>query len=414
MYFPVIYTEFVMFITLVVFFLILSVLVLIHEFGHFIAAKKFGIRVEEFGFGLPPRVWGKKIGETIYSINWLPIGGFVRLFGEESEEDGGVKIKNIDRAFYARPLLQRTIVIVAGVVMNFILAVFIISFLYTQGVPIDTRRVHIEMVEKDSPAELGGLKRYDVLLEFNKIKLLDREEFIKKTNDHLGEEVTLTVLRGANLEHYQQLDEACPSCEVLNITLVPRKDPPEKYLPPLNENSNFTVIKKTVRKLLNIKEPEVSKPLKEGPIGVVISQSETITYSPLRAPFVGLFESVTRSLELGKGIAVTIWKLISLQPVSKDIAGPIGIAQFTGMAITLGKKAVLELLGLLSLNLAIVNILPFPALDGGRLLFILIEGISGKRVKLTWERYIHQIGMVILLTLIVLVTVNDLMRIISQ
>jgi len=403
-----------MFITLVVFFLILSVLVLIHEFGHFIAAKKFGIRVEEFGFGLPPRVWGKKIGETIYSINWLPIGGFVRLFGEESEEDGGVKIKNIDRAFYARPLLQRTIVIVAGVVMNFILAVFIISFLYTQGVPIDTRRVHIEMVEKDSPAELGGLKRYDVLLEFNKIKLLDREEFIKKTNDHLGEEVTLTVLRGANLEHYQQLDEACPSCEVLNITLVPRKDPPEKYLPPLNENSNFTVIKKTVRKLLNIKEPEVSKPLKEGPIGVVISQSETITYSPLRAPFVGLFESVTRSLELGKGIAVTIWKLISLQPVSKDIAGPIGIAQFTGMAITLGKKAVLELLGLLSLNLAIVNILPFPALDGGRLLFILIEGISGKRVKLTWERYIHQIGMVILLTLIVLVTVNDLMRIISQ
>jgi len=123
--------------TVLVFLLILSILVLIHELGHFVAAKKLGIKVEEFGFGLPPRIWGVKKGETTYSVNWLPIGGFVKLFGEEGEDgDGEViqnsKLKNDNRAFYGRPIWQRVVVLTAGVVMNFLLGVFILSFLFTK------------------------------------------------------------------------------------------------------------------------------------------------------------------------------------------------------------------------------------------------------------------------------------------
>src|SRR3990167_9711363 len=148
-----------MLITILVFIIILSVLVLIHELGHFFVAKKFGIKVEEFGFGFPPRVWGKRIGETLYSINALPIGGFVKLYGEDEAGGGKIQIKNqksnlkdINRAFFAKPIYQRVIVVVAGVTMNFLLAFAIITYLLTfEGVPTDGGDVLITDVAKNSP-----------------------------------------------------------------------------------------------------------------------------------------------------------------------------------------------------------------------------------------------------------------------
>jgi len=383
-----------MLVTLLVFLLILSVLVMIHELGHFVVAKKLGILVEEFGFGLPPRIWGKKIGETTYSINWLPIGGFVKLYGEDQEESGTKDKKSLQfavrssqlekRAFYSRPVWQRILVLVAGVVMNFLLGIVIISYLFTQGVMVPTDRVHVEKIVSGSPADTAGLLEKDVIIKLKvksekfqpqadrpldekieEVEIKSSDDLINTTKEHLGEEIILIVERNG---------------KELEFILTPRKDyPPD-----------------------------------EGPMGVTISTYEEKRYSIWQAPIQGTKEALILSWELVKGIGITLWKLVSFQPVSKDVAGPIGIAQITGEAVKFGNNAVLELLGLLSLNLAIVNILPFPALDGGRLLFVLIEGATGRRLKATWERYVHQIGMAILLALILLVTINDLIRIFGK
>jgi len=376
-----------MLLTFIVFLIILSILVLVHELGHFLVAKKLGIKVEEFGFGLPPRLWGIKKGETVYSLNSMPIGGFVKLYGEEGEEERNSKseIRNPklkNRAFYARPVWQRSLVLVAGVAMNFILGIFVVSFLFTQGVMVPTDRVHIEKVVAGSPAEQVGLKEKDVIKKVksqkSKVKIGKPQDApveeleIKKgdqltnfTKEHLGEEIVLTIIRDGIEQE---------------IVVIPRQEYPSD----------------------------------QGPIGIVISNYEEKKYSLLQAPIFGTKEAFVLSWELAKGIGTTLWKLISFQPVAKDVAGPVGIAQMAGQAVKFGNLAVLELLGLLSLNLAIINILPFPALDGGRLLFVVIEGVTGKKVRANWERYVHQIGMIILLTLMVLVTLNDLVRIFSK
>src|SRR3990167_7419051 len=359
-----------MLLTLIVFLLILSVLVTVHELGHFLIAKKFGIFVEEFGFGLPPRMFGIKRGETLYSVNWLPIGGFVKLYGEEGDYPGAKKLKiPQSRAFYARPVSQRVMVIAAGVVMNFVLALTVITYIFTQGVMVPTDRVHVEKIVENSPAETAGLKSGDIIktmiAEGVEKDIKSGDDLIKTTSANLGKEITLIIERQSREQE---------------IAIIPRKD----------------------------------YPLDQGPMGVVISVFEEKKYSIEEAPIAGLKQSLVLSWELVKGIGLTVWKLATFQSVAKDVAGPIGIAQMTGEAIRFGRNAVLEMLGLLSLNLAIVNILPFPALDGGRLLFVVIEGITGKRIKTNLERYVHQIGMAILLFLIILVTINDLIRIFSR
>ena len=377
--------------TLFVFIFVISILVLVHELGHFLAAKKFGIKVEEFGIGLPPKLVGIQRGETMYSINALPIGGFVKLFGEDGEEKNSKtpKLQNskLKRAFFARPIWQRAVVLLAGVLMNFLLAVAVLSFLFTQGVFVPTDRVTIEKVEEASPAEEAGLRKGDVIrklkikneklktqIKNEKMKVEEIKEgveiksaeiLIETTKKHLGEEIELLIVRGE---------------EELTVKIVPRKEYPEN----------------------------------QGPMGIAISDFEEKTYPWYKAPFWGIYEAFKLSGVLVKGIGRTLWRLITFQPVKEEVAGPVGIAQLTGKAVKFGKMAVLELLGLLSLNLAVINILPFPALDGGRLLFIGIEATTGKKIRAKWERIAHQIGMTILLALILLVTVNDVLRILRK
>lgn len=367
-----------MLLTAVIFFLILSVLILVHELGHFLTAKKLGIKVEEFGFGLPPRIFGVKKGETLYSLNWLPIGGFVKLFGEEGETDlGGKNPKSPEaknRAFYARPVWQRALVLVAGVSMNFILALVVLTYLFTQGVMVPTDRVHIQKVIENSPAAAVGLKENDIIKSMKiknakgideTVEIKNADTLSKTTKDHLGEQILLTVVR---------------STTTMEFVVTPRKDFPKD----------------------------------QGPMGIIISNYEEKKYTLLEAPILGMKEAFGLSFDLLKGITKTVWKMVTFQSVQKDVAGPLGIAQMTGEAVKSGEAAVLELLGLLSLNLAIVNILPFPALDGGRLLFVVIEGITGKKVKTKYERTLHQIGMIVLLSLMLLVTLNDILRLFTK
>ena len=364
-----------MIITVLVFLLILSVLVLIHEAGHFFVAKKLGIKVEEFGFGLPPRIFGIKKGETIYSVNLLPIGGFVKLFGEDEAGSGKItntklqipKDKDRERAFFARPVWQRALVVVAGVVMNFVLATVIITYFFgVAGVQTPGDKVIVSQIVKNSPADRGGLRSGDIIETINGIKITNPKQLVSVTKSYLGEKLSLHVQK--------------ESGEEKDITVVPRKNYPSN----------------------------------EGPMGISISSNIITKKYPLyQAPFVGLLEAFKQSWLIISGLGMVFYQLLFHAQIPRGVAGPVGIAQLTGQFIQYGPQAVLSLVSLLSLNLAILNILPIPALDGGRLFFIFIEGVTGRKVPQRFEAYAHAIGMAILLALIAFITLSDIIRLIS-
>lgn len=364
-----------MILTAITFLVILTVLVLIHELGHFTIAKLIGVKVEEFGMGLPPRIWGKKIGETIYSINWLPIGGFVRLAGED--QDFSIQKDSVKRTakqfFWARSKKERSAILIAGVFMNFALAVAITAGLLVTGVKEPSGSVHIEKVMQGSPAEAAGLQAGDVI---NSIMSSQRDEYISRghvemtpkmvieyVSSNAGTEININVARGQ---------------EIIEVTLVPRINPPPG----------------------------------EGAMGVAISDLELRKYSLAEAPGKSLVINLTRARDMLNSLGETVWKLLTLQKLTADVAGPIGIAQVTGQAVKFGWQAVFEFASILSLNLAVLNILPIPALDGGRLLFVFIEKAIGRKVRPAFEKSTHQIGMIILLALIFLVSINDILRLV--
>src|SRR3989338_10684278 len=215
-----------MILTIIVFLLILTVLVLIHEAGHFFVAKKLGIKVEEFGFGLPPRAFGIKKGETTYSINWLPIGGFVKLYGEDQAGAGKItnqksqitNHKDINRAFFSRPVWQRALVVGAGVVMNFLLAVLILTYFFgISGVQSPGNKVFVTDVVKDSPAQKAGLKTGDQIVSINDEKITSPSQLVSITKQHLGEKITLKVSRESKSQR--------------NVEVIPRKNYPSDQGP---------------------------------------------------------------------------------------------------------------------------------------------------------------------------------------
>lgn len=358
--------------TALVFILVLSILVLVHELGHFMVAKLFGIKVEEFGFGFPPRLFGFKKGETIYSINALPFGGFVKLYGED--EAGGGKIRNskfeiqnkdIKRAFFAKNAWQRFLVVIAGVVMNFILAVILISYLFAAvGVAVPAKNIKVVEILKNSPAFEAGIKADDKILSFNHVKIDSVEGFILKTKANLGKPIVLELARGE---------------KTFSIILTPRQ--------------NYTAT--------------------EGPIGVGISNVEIKKYVWYEAPVLGTKEAFSYSWLILNSFGKMIFEFALHGTKPSGVAGPIGVVQLTGHAVKVGLNAVIWFVALLSLNLAVINVLPIPALDGGRLLFIVIEIVARKKVHPKYEAYAHAIGFAILIILIILVTAQDIIRLVS-
>ncbi|OGK18319.1 hypothetical protein A3G67_03425 [Candidatus Roizmanbacteria bacterium RIFCSPLOWO2_12_FULL_40_12] len=353
---------------ILVFIIILAVLVLIHELGHFLAAKRNGVLVEEFGFGFPPRLFGIKKGETIYSINLIPFGGFVKLYGEEyhEEKDPGKTLR--DRAFIYKKPWQKAEIIVAGIVGNFLLAWVLISFLFTQGVPTPTNKVIIDNVQRGSPAYVAGIQVGDQITKVkttnDSFTISSSEQLIKISKEFGGKPIDLAVIRNGKGKL---------------VTVVPRKDPPKG----------------------------------QGPLGVMITSFVEKKYPWYEAPFFGLAHSFDISIKILTELSKTIFQLVSFKQPSVDVAGPIGIAQFTGQAIKFGKNAVLELLALLSLNLAVINILPFPALDGGRLAFVVYEWTTKKRVNKTVERYVNLFGIIVLLSLALVISIRDVTRLLN-
>jgi len=355
---------------IIVFILILGLIVLIHELGHFLAAKKNGIYVEEFGFGFPPKLWSKKIGETTYSINLFPIGGFVKLYGEELNELSGKKIPSslLKRSFSYKKPWQKALVIIAGVIGNFLLGWILISYLFTQGVPVPTNKIIIDKISISSPAAQAGIKEND---EVVKISLADKttnlksaQELIDFSHQYAGKEITLYLNRNG---------------QEVKTQLIPRVKPPAG----------------------------------EGPLGVAITSYQEKKYPWYQAPFYGLQESAKITYQIITELGKTLKQVVILKKPAVDVTGPIGIASYTYQVIKFGNNAVLEFIALISLNLAVMNILPFPALDGGRLVFIIYEWVTKKRVNEKIERNLNLIGFALLISLAVIISIHDIIKLVK-
>lgn len=348
---------------------IFAVIVLVHEFGHFITAKWAGIRVEEFGIGFPPRAIGIKRGETIYSINWLPLGGFVRMPGENGETTDAQGAPD-PGSFSAKPAWKRLIVLLAGVTMNFLLAVALFTTAHAVGRP-DFQPV-VGKVVAGSPAQQAGLQNGDLILSVNGQQVHTWTEF--KTDVSLAAEnapagaSTVPIVLG--LRHTAQQPTT------LTVNALVHTDPQHGHVG-VEVDSHHVIY--------------IREPLWHAPIGGIQEVGNVL----------GATGDAIRQVVRGT------------LPASQAVSGPVGIVVASGETASAipqyGWYPLLFLTGALSLSLAVVNVLPIPALDGGRVLLILIEiARRGKRLSPQREGLINLVGMALLLMLIALVTVSDI------
>jgi len=354
---------------LIVFILILSVLILIHELGHFLMARLFKMRVEEFGVGLPPRAKTLFVRKgTTFSLNWLPLGGFVKLYGEDMSDPAQASSPD---AFFNKPMWQRACVFVAGVFMNFVLGVIVFAIVYSHlGIPTKTNKVIIIDVSKDSPAQMAGIQPESEVksISFGKeqIAYSNVDEFVKKVDSFKGKELDMNLLQKDGVEK--------------SVKITPRVNPPEG----------------------------------QGGLGVALSNIVMMKFPfwqmPFRGVVIGLQEAIGWGKEIFGNLVMVITDIFTGKGLPKDIAGPVGIYQVSKEVYKVGWIAILQFMGILSINLAILNVMPFPALDGGHIIFLGIEKIIGKKLKNKIEGYVHMGGMVILLALMVLITVKDVLK----
>ncbi len=351
---------------ILIFILILLVLILSHEAGHFFSAKFFGIKVEEFGFGIPPRIAGIKKGETLYSFNLLPFGGFVKIFGEEGQE------KENHRSFGSKTVFQKSVVLLSGVSANIILAFFIFSIVSFLGAPTvvseeeiikyPDAKITIVEVAQNSPAHEVGIQIGDKVRSVNNIipKTLEQLQLIIKEKS--GENIEIIFERNGH---------------AINKKVVPRINPPEK----------------------------------EGPLGIALSWTRIEKTQWYKAPFEGIKTTWNTFLGTVYGFSSAIKNLIFGEKQSIQISGPVGIFNITKSVSATGLNMLLMLVGVLSVNLAIINVVPFPGLDGGRFLFVILEKIRKKSISPKTGAIYHGIGLAILLALLIAITIRDIYRI---
>ena len=325
----------------------IATLIILHELGHFLAAKFFGMRVDEFGVGFPPKIFGKKIGETVYSLNLFPLGGFVKIHGEIGSEDGD------PRSFANAPAWKRSIVISSGVIANFVIGWLIISSVLFFGT--GAQGVFVERVLPDSPAEVAGFKAGDLLPSFK-----SSEEFLNFVKSEAGATVEFKVKR-------------------------------------LNEDLNLSA---------TLREPNQ----KDGALGVIIGDAGVSPHSLWESLTLGFKTSLNIIAAVFVGLASIIKALFTEGRLLEGFVGPIGVFGIAAQTAKSGIILFMQLLGLISLNLAALNVLPFPALDGGRLLFVIFEKIKGAKLTPKFEAVANGIGFSLLIALIVAITVRDVSR----
>jgi regulator of sigma E protease len=346
-----------MWVAIIVGIVVLSVLVFVHELGHFIAAKATKCYVEEFGIGFPPRIWGKKVGETIYSINWIPFGGFNKISGEVDP--------NAPRALAARSHAVRALVISGGIILNLLFPFLLMSIAYMVPHDVLAGQVKVNEVVANSPAESAGIVAGDYILSVDGKEVTSSGDMARDIQLALGKKTDFVLKRADGTQE--------------TVSLVPRWKPPkgDGAVGLATETVNYTVFRET-------------QPFWEAiPTG---------------------FRSVWDALVLYKnGLIQMVIGTVPFTP-----SGPVGIVQVTSEVAQGGVSPVLELAAFISIAVGITQLIPFPALDGGRLFFIFIEWIRrGKRISPKVEGLIHSVGFVFLLVLMVLITYQDIARWIS-
>lgn len=361
--------------SIILFFIILLILVVAHEFGHFIIAKKAGIRVDEFAFGFPPKIWGKKFGETTYSFNALPLGGYVKIYGEDPndvKDDSDIK-----RSFGAQPLYIQAFVIVAGVLFNLLLAWILITTTLMIGIPtmqdegdkytLTNSRLMVTGVHENSPASLAGVRSGDVVISVNSgTKSVDATSATGVTtfiSAHEAQPLTLSYERKGNVQ-----------------TTV------------------FTPVQGIV--------PE------RAAVGMYLDIVGT-----LKLPIhVAIWEGAIKTYQYTILTATGLWDFLSTAIVGKSdfsqVTGPVGIVNAVGEAAGIGFVNLLLFTALISINLAVINIIPFPALDGGRLLFIVIEAVMRRPMNVRVANTFNFVGFALLMLLMIAVTYNDIAKLI--
>ncbi len=325
--------------------LFLVILVVGHEFGHFFAAKLFGLRVDEFGFGFPPRILSRKKGETRYSLNLLPFGGFVKIHGEHSEP--GETPEDPKRSFNNQSAFRRGTIILAGAIMNFIIGWIALSLVFAVGIP---NRVVIERVADGSPAILAGLASGETIYGFD-----SAEDFVKHINENVGKEISVN-----------------------DKLIIPRENPPAG----------------------------------EGALGVVVTDVGIEKQNILRSAWSGLTGALMTTFLIAQSFFGFIGGIFTGNfDVVEGVTGPVGIFNMLGDVSALGFTSLVQFLGLISLNLVVINLIPFPALDGGRFLSVVIEKLIGRRLNHKVEIVANAVGLSLLLLLMVVVTIKDIMEI---
>lgn len=359
-------------VTALIFIAVIGVLVVVHELGHFIIAKRTGMKVEEFGFGFPPRLWGVKKGETVYSINLIPFGGFVKIFGEEGEH------RNKPRSFSSKPIGVRLKVVIAGVTMNFLLAAFLLMLGNYVGIRVGIgdemddiaavakdKMVQIIRVVEDSPAQKAGLRIFDGIIGFSAeggkiINVSTAQEVRDYIAENAGREIKMVIRRDSQNE--------------VKEILLPGKDEGD------------------------------------GLLGIVPARTGLLSYPWYEAIWRGVSDVVFLTGQTAVGYYELFRTLLLKGQLLAEVSGPIGIASVTGQAAAVGFRFLLQFVALISVNLAILNIIPFPALDGGRALMLIVEKIKGSPVNQKVEVLINSTGFALLILLMIYATIKDIGR----
>jgi len=352
------------------FILTLLILIILHELGHFLLAKKFKVKVEEFGIGYPPRIWAKKIGETILSINLLPLGGFVKIFGEEEKKED-------PRSFSQKPIWQRALIILGGCFSFWIICFLLLSLAINLGVPRAigdevngnlTSQVNVQIVAiaPESPAEKAGLQVGDIIKEFqtsnDKFQIDKVKQVQELTQANKGKEVTLIIERGK---------------EVLEIKLMPRVSPPQG----------------------------------EGPIGVGLLRVVVESYPWYQAFYKGVVATGNLTIFIIQGWIDALVNLIKGLPTGLELMGPIRTTELSAQIGQLGIGYFVQFIAVLSLYVGLFNLLPIPALDGGKLLFLGIEKIRGKPISQKVEQKITAFFFALLIAMMIWVTIKDITKV---
>ncbi len=355
----------------VVIIIALVVLITLHELGHFLLAKKYGVKVEEFGIGIPPRLFGKKVGETIYSLNLIPLGGFVRLYGEDKKIDD-------KKSFSSKPVYQRALIVFGGVAAFFVIAFFIFSALsfigYRTGVSsediekglYEEWQIVVSEVMENSPAEKAGIEPGDELLKIGEKEIKMPEEAISLLQEKRGEEVELEIRRRG---------------ESIYLSATPREEYDEK----------------------------------EGALGIgmalMAKESVPLYYAPVQGAKMtaGSTVMVFRNLGMLFHSLATEGSL----PRGAEVRGPVGIVHYGAGFVAEGFSMFLHFVGMITIFLAVFNLLPIPALDGGRLVFLAIERVKGASVSEKVEQGLTAFFFLLIIGLILFVTYRDVLWILG-